>query len=185
MLVGGDELGRTQLGNNNAYCQDNEVSWVNWDLTASGRRLLQFTHDVLEIFRSNPVLRRRSFFTGRLIADEGAKDVTWIRPDGREMAAHDWAEPSNQVLGMLIDGHATDELDERGRPIYGDTLLLILNAGAKAKSFELPKEDGNGAWQEIMNTARTDATTPHVRKTGQGLNVAPHSLVLLRRGQGS
>jgi glycogen operon protein len=181
MVLGGDETSRTQGGNNNAYCQDNETGWLNWELSPPDRDLLEFTRHALEIFRSNPVLRRRSFFTGRPIADEGTKDVTWIRPDGREMSAQDWADPSNQVLGMLIDGHATDELDERGRPIYGDTLLLVLNAGAKSRSFELPKEDGNGAWQEILNTARTDATTPHAHRKGQALSVAAHSLVLLRR----
>ena len=183
MLLGGDEMGRTQRGNNNAYCQDNEVSWVNWELTASGRQLLEFARDVLEIFRSNPVLRRRSFFTGRLIAAEGVKDVMWIRPDGREMSGDDWAEAGNQALGMLVDGHATDELDERGRPIYGDTLLLILNAGAKSRSFDLPQEDGNGAWQEIINTARTDPTTPHGHRKEHALTVAAHSLVLLRLGE--
>jgi isoamylase len=129
------------------------------------------------------VLRRRSFFTGRLIAAEGVKDVMWIRPDGLEMSADDWADAGNHVLGMLVDGHATDELDERGRPIYGDTLLLILNAGAKSRSFEPPQGDGNGAWQEIINTARTDPTTPHAHRKGQALSVAAHSLLLLRWGE--
>ena len=184
MLVGGDEMGRTQRGNNNAYCQDNEVSWVNWDLLPRDRQLLEFGRHALEIFRSNPVLRRRSFFTGRLIAAEGVKDVMWIRPDGGEMSDDDWADTGNQMLGMLVDGQATDELDERGRPIYGDTLLLILNAGAKSRSFELPKGDENGAWQEIINTARTEATTPHAHRKEQALSVAAHSLVLFLWSEG-
>ena len=104
----------------------------------------------------------------------------WVRPDGEEMTAQDWADPANQVLGILLDGHATDELDERGRPIYGDTLLLVLNAGTKSKPFHLPTGDGAGTWQENINTARSDATTPHIRRTGQGLAVSAHSLVLLR-----
>jgi glycogen operon protein len=179
MLLGGDEMGRTQRGNNNAYSQDNDVSWVTWDLSDRDRQLLEFTQRALEIFRSNPVLRRRSFFTGRLIDGEGAKDVMWIRPDAQEMTAQDWADGANQVLGMLVDGHATDELDERGRPIYGDTVLLLLNAGARTRSFQLPK--GGGGGEELINTVRSGgAPEPRPRRPGQTIGVPGQSLVLLR-----
>ena len=136
MLLGGDEIGRTQRGNNNAYCQDNELSWFDWE-----RRdldMLRFTRETLKIFRSNPVLRRRSFFSGML--DGGRqKDVMWVRADGAEMADEDWSDPENHVLGMLIPGRATDERDERGRLIRGDTVLLLLNGGSRSRKVTLPR----------------------------------------------
>jgi isoamylase len=180
MILHGDELGRTQLGNNNAYCQDNELSWVHWDLDERQRHLLEFTRQIMAIRKANPVLRRRSFFTGRTLSRDGAKDLTWIRPDGQEMAEEDWADSSGQVLGMLIHGEATDEVDERGRPIFGDTLLLLLNGGIRSRYFELPKVDGPGVWQELVNTARPEGRRA-VRTLG--VNLVAHSLILFRLGE--
>ena len=122
-----EEMGRTQRGNNNGYCQDNEIGWVNWDLGPEDRELLEFTRQIVRIFQANPVLRRRSFFTGRPLAGERIKDIQWIRPDGEEMTDEDWADRSNHILGMIVPGQATDEVNERGRPIFGDTLLLLVN----------------------------------------------------------
>ena len=177
MVLGGDEMGRTQLGNNNAYCQDNETSWLSWQLSDEQSELLDFTRECLRVFRSNPVLRRRTFFTGRPIADGGVKDLAWIRPDGKEMTDSDWADTNRQVLGMLMDGQATDEVDERGRPVFGDTVLLLLNGGGRSTSFVLPEVKGRGVWEEIVNTARPGA--PRVLKH-RPLNLVAHSLVLLR-----
>jgi isoamylase len=177
MVLGGDEMGRTQRGNNNAYCQDNDISWVNWELAKRGRDLLAFTRRLIQIFHSNPVLRRRSFFTGRPLLPEGIKDLMWIRPDGQEMTDQEWNDPDNHILGMLIDGHATDEVDERGRPVYGDTLLLLLNGGTRSTFFQLPKVDAPGGWQELLNTARPDST--RAVKT-PGVNLISHSVILLR-----
>jgi len=179
MILGGDEIGRTQRGNNNAYCQDNEISWLDWNLEDEDRELLEFTRQCFRIFRSNPVLRRRTFFTGRPIADGGVKDLTWVRPDGREMTGADWADSSRQVLGMLIDGQATDEVDERGRPVFGDTVLLALNGSGRPVSFTLPEVSGAGVWQELLNTARPGATRV-VRHPA--LSLVAHSLVLVRFG---
>jgi glycogen operon protein len=179
MITGGDEMARTQSGNNNAYCHDNETSWVNWDLGPEDRDLLEFTRECLRIFHSNPVLRRRSFFTGRRIAGEGVKDIAWIRPDGQEMTDEDWADQGNHVLGMMIPGEATDEVNERGRPIFGDTLLLLLNGGARSRYFELPRLEQAGIWHEVLNTARP-GNRP-VKKNA--LNLTAHSLILLRYGE--
>ena len=180
MVLGGDEMGRTQQGNNNAYCQDNEISWVHWNLTQRDQRLLQFARRCLEIFRSNPILRRRSFFTGRPQSPgHGGKDVTWIRPDGREMTEDDWGDHENHILGMLIDGTATDEVDERGRPVFGDTVLFLLNGGPRSRYFELPAVEGPGLWHEAVNTARPEMT--RVIRT-RGVNLVAHSLLLLRYG---
>src|SRR5262249_5606433 len=150
MLSHGDEIGRTQRGNNNAYCQDNELSWVHWTLDARAEELLAFTREVFAIRRRHPVLRRRSFFRGAPVSGNGVKDVTWLRSDGAEMTAEDWSRPEAHVLGMLIHGEASDEIDDRGRPVAGETLLLLLNAGPEHGSFALPRL---GAWQEVVHTA--------------------------------
>ncbi len=177
MLLGGDEMGRTQGGNNNAYCQDNEVSWFDWDHSPDGRQLLRFTRDVLEIFRSNAVLRRRTFLTGRTIEEGGTKDLSWLHPDGREMADGDWTDASNHIIGMLLHGRATDEVDERGRPIFGKTILMLFNGGARSRPFALPKVgDGTGSWSMLINTAQPGQRV--VR--GETVNLVAHSFQLLR-----
>jgi isoamylase len=178
MILGGDEIGRTQKGNNNAYCQDGEITWVDWQLTPRQEELLRYTIRLLEIRRMNPVLRRRSFFGGRPTSD-GSKDVTWLRSDGKEMQEADWHDPKLHVLGMLIDGRATDEIDSRGRPIEGDTLLLALNAGRSARIFRLPKQAGPGVWSELVRTASPERRVLR----GDAIHLAAHSLVLLRHGE--
>jgi glycogen operon protein len=180
MLLHGDEMGRTQQGNNNAYCQDNEISWVDWDLEPEDRELLEFTRELTEVFRSNPVLRRRSFFTGRPVAGERLKDITWIRADGQEFTDDDWSDTGNHVLGMLISGQATDEVNERGRPVAGDTTLLLLNGGTRSRRFVLPNLEEPGIWHEVLNTAKPGARS--IRQ--EAINLVAHSLILLRHGEG-
>ncbi len=176
MLLGGDEMGRTQGGNNNAYCQDNEVSWIAWDHSPDDRQLLRFTRDVLEIFRSNAVLRRRTFLTGKTIGD-GAKDLSWLHPDGHEMTDADWVDAANHILGMLLHGRATDEVDERGRPIFGKTILMLFNGGARSRPFVLPRVgEGAGSWSMLINTAQPGQR--FVR--GENVNLVAHSFQLLR-----
>ncbi len=178
MLSHGDEMGRTQQGNNNAYAQDNETSWVDWNLDAEQKKLLAFTRKLVSISKANPVLRRRHFFTGKAIG-LGQKDLTWLRPDGQEMGQSDWDDHSSRVLGMLIDGEATDETDWRGRPVKGDTLLLIVNAGTTEVEFCVPPlEHRAGLWAELLDTAHRDL---FVVRAG-AVRLAPHSLVLLRHG---
>ena len=177
MILAGDELGRTQRGNNNAYCQDNATSWIDWELTPRGRELLQFTTHLLELRRTNPALRRRSFFGGR-IGSQGVKDVTWLRPDGGEMRDEDWRDADKQCLGMLIDGHATDETDTRGRRIDGDTLLLVLNGGDAPLEFTLPRL-GSGVWYELLLTGAERQS----KLKGSMLRLQPYSLALLGGGE--
>jgi glycogen operon protein len=176
MILGGDEIGRTQEGNNNAYCQDNTISWLDWELTASQRELLAFTRQAIRIVHENAVLRRSSFFTGSPIAG-ATKDVTWLRSDGREMVAEDWIDPENRILGMLMPGRAADEVSERGRPLFGQTLLLLLNAGGRSRSFTLPPSSRGATWNEILNTARPGQTRTLHRPA---VNLVAHSLGLLR-----
>jgi len=173
MLTAGDEFGRTQRGNNNAYCQDNEISWVNWDLGPHGRELLAFTREVFALRRRHPVLRRRSFFRGAPVSGDGTKDVTWLHPGGRELTAEDWRDSAAHALGMLLHGEASDAIDDQGRPIAGDTLLLLLNGGAEPCRFTLP---ALGTWRELVNTAY-----PGKRGRPAGTcELRRYSLVLLR-----
>jgi glycogen operon protein len=178
MLSHGDELGRTQRGNNNAYCQDNELTWVDWDLDARDRKLLEFAGQVLEIRGANPVFRRRTFFRGPRHAQGSRSDLLWLRPDGEEMTESDWNDPRSHVLAMLLYGHATDQTDERGRLIHGQTLLLLLNGGPRSRYFRLPAVAQGGAWRELVNSGRPGTRT----LKAAGVNLAAHSLILLAHG---
>jgi len=174
MISHGDELGRSQGGNNNAYCQDNPISWLDWNLSPLSAQFLEFTRAVFAIRARNPVLRRRTFFLHEERGGVG-KDLAWIRPDGQEMTDAEWNDPGNHVLGMLIRGEATDEVDERGRRLLGEAILLLVNGGARTKPFTLPVLDG-GAWVELVNTAH-----PSPRTVRQNVvNLTAHSLLLLR-----
>jgi isoamylase len=138
MVSHGDEIGRTQKGNNNAYAQDNELTWLDWHLDARQRELLGFTRRAFAIRAANPVLRRRHFFDGDEPSAEYGKDVMWVRPDGKEMTPDDWHNGDTRILGMLIAGESTDETDERGRLLHGDTLILIVNASGNDVRFAVP-----------------------------------------------
>jgi glycogen operon protein len=178
MLSHGDEIRRTQQGNNNAYCQDSEISWVDWDLGPVEEDLLAFTRQVFGVLAENPVLRRRRFFSGGTIGDGDAKDVLWVRPSGDEMTLEDWGDPKTQTLGMLIHGDASDDLDERGRPTRGMTLLLLLNASHRAQAYVLPRLPERGQWGELLNTASATGRAPR-RIPRAGVQLPAHSLVLL------
>jgi isoamylase len=178
MIAHGDELGRTQGGNNNAYAQDNEITWMDWDLDERQRELLAFTHKLIAIRQAHPTLRRRHFFRGQATKGSEHKDVTWLGPNGTEMTPEEWANVDNQVLGMLIDGYATDEVDDRGQNVTGDSLLLITNGGESNVEFNLPDLKGENIWVVMVDTARRDL--PVVR--GRCVEVQAHSLVLLRFG---
>ena len=174
MLSHGDEISRTQEGNNNAYAQDNELTWMNWDLSPSKERLLEFTRKVFSIRQRNPVLRRRSFFHGHAVGTSGHKDLAWYRPDGEEMTEQDW-QSDGHVLGMLIHGEASDETDERGRPVIGDTLLLLLNASPNEVQWTFPRVTGGQTWIELINTF----DDREAKLTEGPVTLAPYSLALL------
>lgn len=180
MLAHGDELARTQSGNNNAYAQDNETTWVNWDLTEKQKELLAYTQQLIALRQAHPVLRRRHFFRGEAVPGSTHKDVTWIRPDGKEFTEIDWRNDDARILGMLIDGSATDEVDERGHAVNGDTLLIVMSAGDTPVSFTLPALDGRAEniWVIMVDTARDEL--PVVR---EGVVTAEaHAVMLLRFG---
>jgi isoamylase len=171
MLSHGDEIARTQRGNNNAYCQDNETAWVNWKVDERQRALLEFARRVFAIRAENPVLRRRTFFTGQVVEHPGLKDLTWLRADGAELTEEDLQDAGAGSLGMLINGDATDETDDRGAPIKGDTMLLLINAGETDVGFTLPN---HGGWSTLIDTARAP------QPPGQRYMLSAFSLALLR-----
>jgi isoamylase len=176
MLSHGDELGRTQAGNNNAYCHDGPLAWIDWRLDPARQQLLEFTRAVFAIRAANPVLRWRTFFRREAMSPGRPKGLTWIRPDGAEMTAEDWSEKGNHVLGMLLRQEGETELDQRGRPPSGEAVLLLLNGGARSKHFVLPSLDPPGGWIEIVNTAQ-----PGGRVARQGeVSLVARSLILLR-----
>ena len=175
MLSHGDEIGRTQLGNNNAYCQDSTVSWVDWRLSPQNRELHEFTRKVFALRLQHPVLSRRTFFRHESSGSAGDRDLTWLRFDGTEMTDEDWSDESNHVLGMLIRGEVPEETDERGRALSGDSLLLLLNGGARSKQVTLPVMDAPGRWGELLDTSHE--THRAIRENA--LHLTAHSLILL------
>ncbi|MGC8490784.1 MAG: glycogen debranching protein GlgX [Syntrophobacteraceae bacterium] len=152
MLHSGDELGHSKRGNNNTYCQDNELSWIDWDLDRNRQKLLEFTRLLIRLRKENPVLMRRTFFRGRAMRDPNIRDVRWFRPDGGDMKEEDWSNPYARCLGMLLAGDAIDEVDERGNHIVGDTLLILMNAHYEPMSFKMPLFRLEGKWELVLDT---------------------------------
>jgi isoamylase len=175
MLSHGDELGRTQRGNNNVYCQDNELSWVDWSGEPEAEEFLAFAREVLAIRRGNAVFRRRRFFRGESQSPSGLDDVTWLRPDGSVCTPEQWRDPARHSIGMLIPAESAEPADEGGRGQAAETVLLLLNAHGQSRSFYLPSLGRPGRWIERVNTAcRTR------RSIGdRSFLVAPRTLVLL------
>jgi glycogen operon protein len=182
MLCGGDEIGRTQRGNNNAYCQDNEISWFDWSPTARARRLLDFTRGVIRLRREHPELHRRKFFQGRPLCHADMKDVTWLRPDGTEMTEAEWRQSTLRAFGFRLCGAAMDDVDERGEPVTDDTLLILLNASADATQFVLADPHPGVCWEVLVDTALSPEPHPPAEGLVQGakLRVEGRSLQLLR-----
>jgi glycogen operon protein len=176
MLSHGDELGRTQMGNNNAYCQDGALTWIDWRLTPLQRELLGFTRNIFAVRAANPVLRRRRFFRREPVRAGEEKDLTWLSADGEEMTTEEWNDTSNHVLGMLIREEATDDIDERGRTPRGTPILLLLNGGARSRSFSLPTLERPGAWVQLLDTAHP---APRAIR-GSQVHLAAHSVMLLQ-----
>lgn len=151
MLLGGDELGHSQQGNNNGYCQDNDLTWLNWDLTPESKEFLEFVKTVTRIWCEQPVLQRRTFFQGRSIRGDGVRDVTWFNCNGEDMTDEDWAA-SVRSLGLRLAGDLIDEFDTHGEKIVGDTLLILMNAHHEPIPFVLPVVSHNHQWEVLIDT---------------------------------
>jgi glycogen operon protein len=179
MISGGDELGRTQRGNNNGYCQDNEISWTNWHLTPTQKDFLEFSRRVIKVWKDHPVLRRRKFFQGRRIRGAEVLDIAWLDRSGREMTDETWSSPNVQCLGVRLNGDAIDEVDVRGERIVSDTVLLLLNADVEPVAFVLPATSPLERWETLVDTS--DPWQPSRRlRAGDRYQLQAHSMAALK-----
>jgi isoamylase len=151
MLAHGDELGRTQSGNNNVYCQDNEIAWVDWDLTDTQKHLLQFTRRLVKLRNDHPVLRRRRFFHGDTGVD-GLGDLVWFTPNGKEMQDGDWRRDDARAIAVFLNGDAISEPDLRGEPVVDDSFLILLNSNHQPLEFLLPPREYGESWTVVVDT---------------------------------
>ena len=156
MLLGGDEIGRTQLGNNNAYCQDNEISWFDWTRTPEKDRLLEFFVRMLRLRREHPTFRRRHFFQGRPIRGAGIKDIIWLKPAGGEMTDAEWRESHARSLGVYLAAEGLTETDDQARPVADASFLVLFNAHHDEIPFALPQFAAETRWLMVMDTAYED-----------------------------
>ena len=181
MLSGGDELARTQAGNNNAYCQDTELSWFDWRLDRRRRDLLDFTRYVLSLRARHPVLRRRHFFFGRRLRGSEVKDLSWLRPDGREMTDEDWANAFTRCFGLRLAGDAIAEVDREGAPVVDDTLMILVNSYHEPIEFVLPETRRGGRWDVVLDTRAADGRRRHrPLRGGEAYDLDARCLAMLR-----
>ncbi|HNV87041.1 MAG TPA: alpha-amylase family glycosyl hydrolase, partial [Candidatus Omnitrophota bacterium] len=179
MICAGDELSRSKQGNNNTYCQDNELSWLSWELSDSKKRFLAFCRRMVKIWKEQPVLQRRKFFQGRQIRGSGVKDILWLEPSGKEMSDEAWNAGFVRCLGVRLSGDALNEVDENGEKITGDTLLLLLNAHHEAIPFRLPDPGPGKFWERLVDTAREQNEDRRFKKA-EDYPLEGRSLALLR-----
>ena len=184
MLLAGDEMGRTQQGNNNAYCQDNEISWVDWSLDERKVALLEHARALIALRNAHPVFRRRRFFQGQAIHGSGVKDIGWFTPDGAEMDDARWRAPDIATLGVFLNGEEIPDRSRRGERIVDDSFLLLLHGDAEERAFTLPGLPWAKEYELVFHTMidRTDPDDePTVYLAGEGIQMLPRSLAFLRK----
>jgi glycogen operon protein len=179
MLLAGDELGRSQGGNNNAYCQDSPISWIDWENVNEG--LLTFTRRLLEIRSAHPVFRRRRWFQGQPIHGSDVGDIGWFTPDGELMTDDDWNVTFAKSLGVFLNGEGIHYLDARGQQVRDDSFYVIFNAHSEPMTFTLPGEQWGRRWTKVIDTAEGDEPGSVEVKAGDTLEVESRSVVLLMR----
>ncbi|MEO8070005.1 MAG: glycogen debranching protein GlgX [Acidobacteriota bacterium] len=178
MLSGGDEFGRTQGGNNNAYCQDNETSWLNWDLTDEQRALQAFTGRAVRVMQAHPNLRRCNFLQADRRQNTGEKDITWLAPSGAEMTEAEWAADHGRCIGVAFAGGDVGDVTEQGDPIIGQPLVCLLNAGTADVSFAFPQGGTTARWECLLDTA-FESRHGHVFASGTPYALAGRSVAVL------
>ncbi|HET7437399.1 MAG TPA: glycogen debranching protein GlgX [Thermoanaerobaculia bacterium] len=181
MLVGGDEIGRTQGGNNNAYCQDNEISWFDWENIDDG--LMAFTARVIQFRKQHPVFQRRRWFLGRAVRGTGVSDIGWFKPDGEQMQDEDWQISFARSIGVFLNGKGIPTPDERGEPLTDDSFYLLFNGHYEPVTFTLPTCPWGDRWELVLDTNQPvpDLREHHEWRAGEHVNVQSHALVVLRR----
>jgi glycogen operon protein len=183
MLLGGDEMQRTQHGNNNAYCQDNELSWFDWSARDRNLAHLIFTRRLIHLRRGHPVLRRRRWFQGRALHGSGVSDIVWFNVNGSEMTEEQWNEGSAKSLAVFLNGQEIPTRGPRGERIVDDSLLLFFNAHSEALAFTVPTGPWGERWDLLLDTNEPETpegTRSH--RAGEEVIVEGRSVVVLRRG---
>lgn len=179
MLAHGDELGRTQQGNNNVYCQDSELSWIDWE--SADTELLEFTQKVSALRSAHPVFRRRRFFNGRPVRRPGEPrlpDIGWYAPDGSEMTDEDWDAGYAKSMAVYLNGQGIPDRDERGQRIVDDSFYMCFNAHYEPIEFVLPPSDFAEQWVEVINTAADCGTDPI--EAGTRVTVESRAMLVLQ-----
>ncbi len=180
MLLMGDEVARSQSGNNNAYCQDNETSWLNWEIEEREAALRDFTQRLIALRRDHPILRQRHFFKGHKLFGSEAPDISWLRPDGNEMSETDWQCESCRALGLMLSGEGMQDTDAHGQPVTDDDFLILLNAANEPIDFILP---GDRTWRAVLCTADSRPPEDPPEAGNHRFQLADHSLALLQRAR--
>ncbi len=186
MLCAGDEYGRTQGGNNNAYCQDNEISWLSWERDAAAETLTEYTRGLIKLRHDHPIFRRPKFFQGRRIRGSEVKDIMWFDPAGTEMGEEQWTETYVRSLGMMLSGDTMHVRDYQGQPIHDDTFLVLLNAHHEALEFTLPGQE-DVRWELVLDTQLENGflEKPETSPAGDDVKLEGRSLALLKLAVGS
>jgi glycogen operon protein len=178
MILGGDELGHTQLGNNNTYCQDSPLNWLNWNLDESQQSFLAFVKKAVRIWMLQPVFQRRKFFKGRALRGSDVKDISFFSPSGSEMSDADWNNGYIKCMGVRLAGDLIDDENDKGEPIVGETLLLLLNAHHEPLPFALPITNVAHHWQRLLDTGH-EGEEPLIFQGGENYLLKDRSLVVL------
>ncbi|HWH10001.1 MAG TPA: hypothetical protein VG165_02650, partial [Solirubrobacteraceae bacterium] len=181
MVLGGDEFGRTQSGNNNTWCQDNPISWFGWDHEPWQQELHAFTRRLIAMRRRHPVFRRVRFLKGATDSSE-LPDAWWFRQDGRRMTQRDWKQADRRILGLFLNGEALDEADREGRPVVDESFLLLFNAHHDHVEFTLPVASFGATWTFEMSTSEPSlAAGSREYAAREKLNIVSRSIIVLRR----
>jgi glycogen operon protein len=182
MIAHGDEIGRTQQGNNNVYCQDSELSWMDWSICQTNADLLEFTRKVVAFRKRHPVFRRRRFFEGKPIrSGDQVRDIAWLTPAGLEMTPQDWGTGLGLCVMVFLNGDAIPTPNARGERVIDDSFLLCFNAGEDAHDFVLPDADYATQWQADVDTAQPSGDSDLVAAAGDTVPLSPRSMLILRK----
>jgi len=182
MITGGDEVGRSQRGNNNGYCQDNEITWYDWELDPPRKRLMEFTAKLIELRLTHPNLHRRKFFQDRKIRGSVVRDIAWYNTDGSEFSDENWSAPWNKSLGLMFNGKTLNVMDENGDPLEDDSFLILINASPEGVEFTLPQPPNGNPWSVVLRTENIDDPFGKI-KLEDKIIVGGRSLVLLSDGE--
>ncbi|MFI5323602.1 MAG: glycogen debranching protein GlgX [Thermodesulfobacteriota bacterium] len=181
MLLAGDEIGRTQKGNNNAYCQDNEISWIDWNLDKPKTELLEFTRSMIDFRKNHPILNQGKFFQGKIVKENGFKDITWFRADGIEMENGDWQVGSLHSLGLIKAGDNLRRIKKKKNPEYKNTLMILLNGGSEEIEFTIPANGVSGLWDIVIDTSSPETGRSARRiRSGDKYRMLDRSLAVLK-----